>query len=80
MNNGYYGEIVEGNEFIGRNEPEGIPFNTSGFDFDLLQSGLSEQMVPQSALSSVSREINCKTRISLFINSVRYAKSSDDGT
>ena len=54
------GEIVEGNEFIGRIEPEGIPFNTSGFDFDLLQSGLSEQMVPQSALSSVSREIIAK--------------------
>ena len=49
-------EIGEGQRFKGRNEPEGIPFVHSNFDFDLLQSGLSEQMVPQSALSAVSKE------------------------
>ena len=60
MTNGYNGGIGNESEFVGRNEPAGIPFDTRGFDFDLLQLGLSEQMVPQSALSSVSREIIAK--------------------
>ena len=50
-------EAEVGTEVIGRKEPEGVPFAHSNFDFNLLQSGLSEQMVPQSSLSSVSREI-----------------------
>jgi len=50
-------EAEVGTEVIGRKEPEGVPFAHSNFDFNLLQSGLSEQMVPQTSLSSVSREI-----------------------
>ncbi|MBE1554422.1 replication initiation and membrane attachment family protein [Sporosarcina limicola] len=42
-------------QFEGRNEPKGVPFLNSDFDFDLLRSGLSEQMVPKTALSSVSK-------------------------
>ncbi|WP_438311433.1 replication initiation and membrane attachment family protein [Sporosarcina sp. FA9] len=58
--NGYSIESVEDKEIVGRIEADGIPFDKSGFDFDLLQSGLSEQMVPQSALASVSKEIIAK--------------------
>lgn len=57
---GYSGEGAEASELIGRTLPENIPFDTSGFDFELLQSGLSEQMVPHSALASVPRETIAK--------------------
>lgn len=46
---------VEG-QMSGRSEPSGIPFAYSDFDFNLFRSGLSEQMVPKSSLSSVSKE------------------------
>lgn len=47
-------------DFKGRNELMGVPFVQSDFDFDLLQSGLSEQMVPQASLASVSRSMIAK--------------------
>lgn len=50
----------EGTDIIGRQVAEGVPFVNSDFDFSLLQSGLSEQMVPQSALASVSKEMIAK--------------------
>lgn len=52
--------VEEGTEVVGRKESEGVPFVNSDFDFSLLQSGLSEQMVPQSALASVSKEMIAK--------------------
>lgn len=52
-------EEVEG-RFIGRQEGNGVPFGQPNFDFDLLRSGLSEQMVPQAALSSISQELIAK--------------------
>jgi replication initiation and membrane attachment protein len=53
---GYIMDLAEDQQFVGRNEPEGVPFVNLDFDFDLLRSGLSEQMVPQSALAAVSKE------------------------
>lgn len=47
-------------EVSGRKESEGVPFVNPDFDFSLLQSGLSEQMVPQSTLASVSKELIAK--------------------
>ncbi|MCM3637174.1 DnaD domain protein [Sporosarcina luteola] len=47
----------EGGQMTGRNEPTGIPFAYSDFDFNLFRAGLSEQMVPKSALASVSKEL-----------------------
>lgn len=49
-------------EVIGRQVAEGVPFVPSNlsFDFDLLQSGLSEQMVPQAALAKVSKDLIAK--------------------
>ncbi|MCM3743594.1 DnaD domain protein [Sporosarcina luteola] len=47
----------EGGPMAGRNEPTGIPFAYSDFDFNLFRSGLSEQMVPKSSLASVSKEL-----------------------
>ena len=41
----------------GRNESKGIQIAHSDFDFNLLRSGLSEQMVPKSSLASVSKEL-----------------------
>lgn len=40
-----------------RNKSGGLPFAYSDFDFNLLRAGLSEQMVPQSALTSVSKQL-----------------------
>ena len=43
--------IEEGSQMAGRNESKGIPFAYSDFDFNLFRAGLSEQMVPKSALA-----------------------------
>ncbi len=45
---------------LGRQVAKGIPFVNSDFDFSLLQSGLSEQMVPRSSLRKVSQELIAK--------------------
>jgi replication initiation and membrane attachment protein len=42
--------------YVGKSESSGVPFVGSDFDFELLISGLSEQMVPKSSLSAVSKE------------------------
>ncbi len=57
---GYNVGMHEDIQFKGRNEPVGVPFVHMGFDFNLLRSGLSEQMVPQAALSAVSKETIAK--------------------
>lgn len=43
--------------YVGRNDDGGVPFVGSDFDFELLRSGLSEQMVPKASLSAVSKEV-----------------------
>ncbi|AOV07248.1 replication initiation and membrane attachment family protein [Sporosarcina ureilytica] len=55
-------DIDEGEKhaMIGRRNAEGVPFEQEEFDFSLLRSGLSEQMVPQAALASVSKELISK--------------------
>ncbi|MFC5604394.1 replication initiation and membrane attachment family protein [Sporosarcina koreensis] len=49
--------MEEGGQLKGRNESTGIPFAYSDFDFNLFRAGLSEQMVPKSALATVSNEL-----------------------
>ncbi|MDW0112896.1 DnaD domain protein [Sporosarcina saromensis] len=46
----------EPTKLSGKSVSEGLPFANFDFDFQLLRAGLSEQMVPQSALASVSKE------------------------
>lgn len=53
-------KMGEDTEIIGRTEPNGVPFINANFDFEFLQSGLSEQMVPQAALASVPKETIAK--------------------
>ena len=60
VQNGLSQESAEGQNFKGRNEPTAIPFEPSNFDFNLLRSGLSEQMIPQAALAKVSKEMIAK--------------------
>ena len=48
--------VDEGTDIIDRNQSAGVPFVNYDFDFNLLKSGLSEQMVPQAALASVPKE------------------------
>lgn len=67
-------EAEVGTEVIGRKEPEGVPFVHTNFDFNLLQSGLSEQMVPQSSLSSVPREIIAKLAFLYSLNPLDMQK------
>ena len=52
--------VDEGADIIDRNQSDGVPFVNYDFDFNLLKSGLSEQMVPQAALTSVPKEIISK--------------------
>ena len=40
-----------------RNESSGLPFAYADFDFNLLRAGLSEQMVPSSAITAVSKQL-----------------------
>lgn len=51
---------VQNTDLQGRRKPEVLSFEDSTFDFELLRSGLSEQMVPQSALSKVPQELISK--------------------
>lgn len=53
-------DTEERGEVIGRKDPANVPFDETQFDFDLLQSGLSEQMVPRASLSAVPRETIAK--------------------
>lgn len=47
----------ENDRLESRNKSGDLPFAYSDFDFNLLRAGLSEQMVPQSALTSVSKRL-----------------------
>lgn len=49
-------EAEEGREFIGRAGNEGIQIDHSIFNFDLLEAGLSESLVPKKALTKRIRE------------------------
>lgn len=60
--------------FKGRTEPKGIPFVQTDFDFDLLRSGLSEQMVPQATLSTVSRAMIAKLAFLYTLNPLDMQK------
>ncbi len=46
--------------FDGNAEKQGYPFYYEQFDFDLLRAGLSEQLVPSSALTVEARELIAK--------------------
>lgn len=49
-------EHIQGDyEYIGRDNKNELSFEQYDFDFELFRSGLSEQMVPQSSLSTVSK-------------------------
>lgn len=43
--------------FIGRTQANTIQISTDTFDFDLLQAGLNESLVPKSALNQKSKEV-----------------------
>ncbi len=54
-------EHLEGDyQYVGRDNMNDLPFKQYDFDFDLFRSGLSEQMVPQSALASISKTFIAK--------------------
>lgn len=55
--NGNAHELLNEQQLSERNKSNGIPFDHSFFDFDLMMSGLSEQMVPRRAIAGVSREL-----------------------
>lgn len=57
-----------------RTRSTGVPFEQSLFDFDLLMSGLSEQMVPRAALSGISRELIAKLAFMYALNPLDMQK------
>ncbi|WP_203246680.1 replication initiation and membrane attachment family protein [Sporosarcina beigongshangi] len=67
-------DVDEVVDFKGRDEPVGVPFMQTDFDFDLLRSGLSEQMVPQSALSTVSKLMIAKLAFLYTLNPLDMQK------
>lgn len=44
-------------QYRGKTEAPGVPFDQSSFNFELFYSGLSEQMIPASSLRKISPEI-----------------------
>lgn len=53
-------ELQNEQELQARTKSKGISIDQRDFDFDLLMSGLSEQMIPRSALSGISRDLLAK--------------------
>ncbi|MDV6377568.1 DnaD domain protein, partial [Sporosarcina sp. GW1-11] len=53
-------ELTSGMDFQGKTAPPGVPFEMNEFNFDLFYSGLSEQMIPKSAVRGISQEIIAK--------------------
>lgn len=53
-------ELQNDQQLSSRTRSEGVPFEQTLFDFDLLWSGLSEHMVPHASLSGISRELIAK--------------------
>ena len=58
--NGHAHELQNDEPLRERKSAPGVPFEQSNFDFELMMSGLSEQMVPRSALTEISRELIAK--------------------
>ncbi|MBN6887955.1 replication initiation and membrane attachment protein [Cytobacillus horneckiae] len=46
----------ENEQFIGRGEPQAIQINPAAFNFELLEAGLSESLVPKKALTKKVKE------------------------
>lgn len=53
-------ELTAGQQFQSKGSAQPLPFKHSNFDFELFYNGLSEQMIPKSALASVSQELIAK--------------------
>lgn len=58
--NGHAHELQNDEPLVGRQNAPGVPFDKSHFDFDLMMSGLSEQMVPRDSLAGIPRELIAK--------------------
>ncbi|WP_040286208.1 replication initiation and membrane attachment family protein [Sporosarcina koreensis] len=58
--NGNAHELLNDQPLKERKTAEGVPFDDSFFDFDMMMSGLSEQMVPRSAIAGISHQLIAK--------------------
>lgn len=67
-------ELQNDQELSNRSRPKGVPFEQSLFDFNLLMSGLSEQMVPRAALASISRDLIAKLAFMYALNPLDMQK------
>lgn len=72
--NGNAHELQNEQQLAAREPARGVPFDHSGFDFDLLMSGLSEQMVPRAALAGISRELIAKLAFMYNLNPLDMQK------
>ncbi|NRD76074.1 DnaD domain protein [Bacillus sp. BRMEA1] len=50
-------EPVPGEQIIGRRDQKGIQIDVNSFDFDLLQAGLNESLVPSKSLTPKVKEV-----------------------
>lgn len=58
--NGNAHELLNDQPLRRKTGSEGVPFDDSFFDFSLMMSGLSEQMVPRSAVAGIPRQLIAK--------------------
>ncbi len=67
-------ELQNDQELSVRTRSTGVPFEQSVFDFNLLWSGLSEQMVPRAALAGISHELIAKLAFMYALNPLDMQK------
>lgn len=60
VNPGVHANFEGVENVVSRKSPRNVPFEEEQFDYDLMQAGLSEQMVPRSSLADISRELFAK--------------------
>ncbi|MFK9091220.1 replication initiation and membrane attachment family protein [Bacillus salipaludis] len=60
----------ENNQFIGRTETDPIQIDSSLFDFDLLEAGLNESLVPKKALTPKVKSVISNLAFLYNINSI----------
>ncbi|GKV69595.1 replication initiation and membrane attachment protein [Sporosarcina sp. NCCP-2716] len=58
--NGNAHELLNDQPLRQKTGSEGVPFDDSFFDFSLMMSGLSEQMVPRSAVAGIPQQLIAK--------------------
>lgn len=80
MNRGPVFSVEEGKEFVGRRSNEGIEITQFTFNFELLLAGLSENLVPKSALTEEVKDAISKLAYLYGIDAIQMKNLVIDAT